>query len=113
MSFEELSPELQAKARACKTKEELMALAESVGAHLSDDELKSIAGGICKKDCPGDGAICWVDTICITKGSCPAKNVCPDLCIDLCQDLLSCIPKYCTNLFDPPYKECTEHVDNG
>ena len=46
MSFEELSPELQAKARACKTKEELMALAESVGAHLSDDELKSIAGGI-------------------------------------------------------------------
>ena len=45
MNFEDLSPELQAKARACKDIKELVALAEMEGHELSDDELSSISGG--------------------------------------------------------------------
>jgi hypothetical protein len=45
MNFEDLPPEQQEKARACKTKEELAALAEEEGFQLSDDELEGIAGG--------------------------------------------------------------------
>ena len=45
MNFEDLTPEQQEKARACKTKEELAALAEEEGFQLSDDELEGIAGG--------------------------------------------------------------------
>ncbi len=46
MDFKELSPELQEKARACKTPEELVALAEKEGYELTDEELKAISGGI-------------------------------------------------------------------
>ena len=45
MKFEDLSPELQEKAKACKTPEDIMALAKEEGYTLSDAELEDIAGG--------------------------------------------------------------------
>ena len=46
MDFENLSPELLEKARACKTPEELVKLAEEEGISLTDEQLEKIAGGI-------------------------------------------------------------------
>jgi hypothetical protein len=94
MNFEDLSPELQEKARACKSKEELSELAASVGVHLSDDELEAVAGGTCRTDCLWDGANCTNDTECITNTGCPTKvSDCPTLFS--CKTLFSCIPKNC------------------
>lgn len=45
MEFKDLSPELQEKARACKTAEEIVALAKQEGYDLSDEELDALAGG--------------------------------------------------------------------
>lgn len=45
MNFEDLTPEQQEKARACKTPEEVLALARQEGYELSDAELDGIAGG--------------------------------------------------------------------
>ena len=45
MKFEDLSPELQEKARKCTSNEELIKLAQDEGIQLSDDELAQIAGG--------------------------------------------------------------------
>ena len=45
MNFEDLAPELQAKARECKDVNELIALAQAEGYELSDDELTAISGG--------------------------------------------------------------------
>ena len=45
LKFEDLSPEMQEKVRACKTAEEVLALAKEVGHDLTDDELDQIAGG--------------------------------------------------------------------
>ena len=45
MEFKDLSPELQEKARACKTAEDIIALAKQEGYTLSDEELDSLAGG--------------------------------------------------------------------
>jgi len=45
MNIEELTPELKEKILNCKTPEELLALAKEEGYELSDEELKSIAGG--------------------------------------------------------------------
>ena len=47
MDFKGLTPELQEKARACKTLEELLALAREEGLDLSDDEIEAISGGDC------------------------------------------------------------------
>ena len=55
MKLEDLSPELQEKAKACKTPEDMIKLAEEAGLELSDDELASISGGVswdCISDCP-------------------------------------------------------------
>lgn len=46
MEFEDLSPELQAKAIACNTSEELLALAQSEGMELGEKELEAIEGGM-------------------------------------------------------------------
>ena len=43
----ELSPELQEKARACQTKEELLELAAENDIELSDDALEAVTGGGC------------------------------------------------------------------
>ncbi len=45
MDLKDLSPELQEKAKACKTVEELKALAQENGFELSDDELDAVSGG--------------------------------------------------------------------
>jgi hypothetical protein len=45
MGFDDLTPEQQEKAKACKSAEELEALAAEEGMRLSADELKALAGG--------------------------------------------------------------------
>ena len=45
MKFEELSPELQEKAAACKTAAEVFALAKSEGIELSEEDLEFVSGG--------------------------------------------------------------------
>ena len=46
MNFEDLkNPELQEKLKACKTPEELIALAKEDGIELTDDQLEAISGG--------------------------------------------------------------------
>ena len=59
MNLEDLSPELMEKAKACKTPEEMLALAKEEGYELTDAELEGLAGGM---DCG------W---FCITVNSCP------------------------------------------
>ncbi len=45
MNFEDLAPELQEKVKACKTPEEILALAQEEGYELSDESLEAISGG--------------------------------------------------------------------
>ena len=45
MNLEDLTPEQMEKAKACKTADELVALAKSEGVELSDKQLEAIAGG--------------------------------------------------------------------
>lgn len=45
MNYEDLTPEQKQRARACKTPEEVLSLAQAEGYELSDDELESVAGG--------------------------------------------------------------------
>lgn len=56
MDFKELSPELMERARACKTSEELIDLANSEGMELSDEQIEAISGGhnrwtLCSSKC--------------------------------------------------------------
>ena len=52
MRFEELTPEQQEKAKACKTPEDVLALAKAEGYELSDKELDDISGGLRWTSCP-------------------------------------------------------------
>ena len=45
MNFDDLTPEQKEKALACKTPEELLALAAAEGYELSDAELEAVSGG--------------------------------------------------------------------
>ena len=45
MDFNDISPELREKARACKTPEEMLALAKKEGYKLSEDEMEAVSGG--------------------------------------------------------------------
>ena len=45
MDFTDLTAEQKEKARACKTPEEMLALAQEEGYDLADDEVEAIAGG--------------------------------------------------------------------
>ena len=45
MKLEDLSPEQQEKAKACKTAEDILALAKEEGYELSDEDLEAINGG--------------------------------------------------------------------
>ena len=42
MNFDDLSPELKKKARACKTPEEILAVAKEEGIELSDDSSRTL-----------------------------------------------------------------------
>ena len=53
MNFEDLTPEQQEKARACKSPEELIELAKAEGVELSDGELDAISGGVWGLECHG------------------------------------------------------------
>ena len=46
MKIEGLTPELQEKARRCKTPEEILDLAKEEGYELSEEELQTISGGV-------------------------------------------------------------------
>ena len=53
MDFKDLTPEQQERARACKTPEELLALAKEEGMDLSEEQLEKVSGGyIDIPDCP-------------------------------------------------------------
>ena len=58
--FDGLSDDLKKKATACKSAEELMALAKTEGIELTDDQLDAISGGFdwiggsCENDTGGD-----------------------------------------------------------
>ena len=79
MGFEDLSPELQEKARACKSKEELAGLAKAVGEQLFDDEREAVAGGTFGKDCQRHGSIRRVDTQFLKNTGYSKKPNCPTL----------------------------------
>lgn len=64
MEFEGLSTELKEKVQACKTAEEILALAQEEGYELSEAELNAVSAGTggwsdcsdyrSKPECPGD-----------------------------------------------------------
>ena len=62
MKLEDLSPELQEKAKACTSAEELLELARTEGVELTDDQLEVISGG------SGDE---WYSLCDDNEGNCP------------------------------------------
>ena len=58
----DISSELKEKILACKTPEDILALAKEEGYELSDEELDGISGGWCltnQKECPDRcGCLC-------------------------------------------------------
>ena len=46
MRLEDLTPEQKDKVKACKTPEEILALAKEEGYELSDEELNAVSGGL-------------------------------------------------------------------
>ncbi len=57
--IKDLSPELQEKARACRSVDELMRLAEENDIPVPDSAVEAIAGGTSKNDCPMGGEHDW------------------------------------------------------
>lgn len=68
MSFEDLTPGQQERAKACKTPEELFELAKAEGHQLSDDHLDAIVGGALFDNSDGAGCL-WY--------TCPDRSDCP------------------------------------
>lgn len=58
MEFKDLTPEQQERAKACKTQEEFMELADELDLDISPEQLQSISGGW-KYECPRH---CWGHT---------------------------------------------------
>ena len=50
MDYKDLTPEQRERVCACKTPEEMLALAQEEGYDLADDELEAVSGG--RWDCP-------------------------------------------------------------
>ena len=65
MDFDDLTPELREKAKACKTPEEMLALAKEEGFELSETELNALSGGGPQWNCDytcgerEDDTTCW------------------------------------------------------
>ena len=62
MNFDELTPEQQEKAKACKTPEDILVLAKEEGYELNDAELDSLAGGLSNWFCNHVECITWNGT---------------------------------------------------
>ena len=45
MNLDDISPEIMARAKECKSPEEILALAKEAGYKLSDEELEAVSGG--------------------------------------------------------------------
>ena len=45
MEYKDLTPEQMEKARECKTKDELVALAKEEGVELTEEQLEAVSGG--------------------------------------------------------------------
>lgn len=58
MSFDNLTPEQMEQAKACKTAEEIAALAKEDGTELADEALEGIAGGIDMPELPDERIDC-------------------------------------------------------
>ena len=54
MDFNDLTEEQKAKAQACKTPEEMLALAREEGYELQDEDLEAVSGGWCAMVCNDD-----------------------------------------------------------
>ena len=54
MDYKDLTEEQRAKAKACETPEELLALAREEGYELSDEELEGVSGGWGTCGCKGE-----------------------------------------------------------
>ena len=78
MSLEDMSPELQEKVKACKSKEELAELAKAMGVQLSEDELSAVAGGDSADACSGDMSCTDFKSPipCLNKAGCLTFNAC-------------------------------------
>lgn len=64
MNLENLTPEQQERAKACKSAEDVLALAKEYGYELTDEELTAISGG----------SWCW--------DICSPHDVCDEYIID-------------------------------
>lgn len=76
MEFNELPEELKTKALACKTPEEMLALAREAGYEISEEELEAVSGGIwsCSDDLSDcNGYTCKVVCSSTSKGVGPTK----------------------------------------
>ena len=62
MEYKDLTPEQQEKVDACKTPEDILALAKSEGYELSEDEMDQISGGL---------FLGWDDGFMLLHATCP------------------------------------------
>lgn len=58
MDYKDLTDEQKAKAKACTSPEELVAVAEAEGIELSDEELEAVTGGWATCNCNTEGDYC-------------------------------------------------------
>jgi hypothetical protein len=54
MNLDNLTPEQQEKAKACKTPEEFLEMIREEGIELTDEQLESISGGVSWYGCTQD-----------------------------------------------------------